>query len=289
MNLSCSDCSQAASDKCSITPPGEEPALLTRMSTRPSALWPCATKFLASASLLRSAGIGTILRLVALAISAATSSSGSLRRAHMATSTPSCANARAMPLPMPALPPVTSAVLPSSLRSMSVSSCDLPCGFGSSRFVREPAARLRGGEELGERRVHRRRFLAVDGVARTWHHQQRRGRSRAFDEYAAVETELVLVADDHQQRHRELLELALHLPQRRPLELEVEHGVGVALGRVLRQHARELAPAARVFILERLPHRRIGVFGGGGDDAFGGKHLSALRRQRLHGGARPRV
>src|SRR5260221_14398411 len=59
MNLSCSDCSQSASDRCSSTPPGEEPALLTRMSTRPSALWPCATKFLASASLLRSAGGGT--------------------------------------------------------------------------------------------------------------------------------------------------------------------------------------------------------------------------------------
>ena len=126
MNLSCSDCSQSASDRCSSTPPGEEPALLTRMSTRPSALWPCATKFLASASLLRSAGIGTIRRLVALAISAAASSSGSLRRAQMATSTPSLANARAMPLPMPALPPVTSAVLPSSLRSMSASLCDLP-------------------------------------------------------------------------------------------------------------------------------------------------------------------
>src|SRR5215470_9542838 len=125
MNLSCSDCSQSASDRCSSTPPGEEPALLTMMSTRPSALWPCVTKFLASASLLRSAGIGTIRRLVSRAISAAASSSGSLRRAQMATSTPSFASARAMPLPMPALPPVTSAVLPSSLRSMSVSSCDL--------------------------------------------------------------------------------------------------------------------------------------------------------------------
>src|SRR5215467_3920264 len=289
MNLSCSDCSQSASERCSSTPPGEEPALLTMISTRPSALWACATKFLASASLLRSAGIGTIRRLVALAISAAVSSSGSLRRAQMATSTPSCANARAMPLPMPALPPVTSAVLPSSLRSMSVSSCDLPCGFGSSRFVREPAARLRGGEELGERCVHRRRFLAVDGVARTRHHQKRGGRSGALDEYAAVETKIVLVADEHQKRHRELLELALHLPQRRPLELEVEHGVGVALGRVLREHARELAPAARIFVLERLPHRRIGIFGGGGDDAFVGKHLSGLRRHRLHGLALARV
>src|SRR5262249_32166518 len=59
MNLSCNDCSQSASDRCSSTPPGEEPALLTMMSTRPSALWACATKFLASASLLRSAGVGT--------------------------------------------------------------------------------------------------------------------------------------------------------------------------------------------------------------------------------------
>ena len=46
-------------------------------------------KFLASASLRRSAGMGTILRPVSLAISAAAASSGSLRRAQMATSTPS--------------------------------------------------------------------------------------------------------------------------------------------------------------------------------------------------------
>ena len=126
MNLSCSDCSQSASERCSSTPPGEEPALLTRMSMRPSALCAWATKVLASASLLRSAGIGTIRRLVSRAISAAVRSSDSLRRAQIATSTPSFASARAMPLPIPALPPVTSAVLPSSLRSMSVSSCDLP-------------------------------------------------------------------------------------------------------------------------------------------------------------------
>src|SRR5262249_53784126 len=97
-----------------------------------------------------------------------------------------------------------------------------PGGLSSGGFMREPAARLRGGKEFGERRVHHRRLLAVDSVARTRHHQKRRGRSGALDEYAAVETRFVLVADDDQQRHRELLELALHLPQRRPLELEVE-------------------------------------------------------------------
>ena len=94
-----------------MTPPGDEPALLTMMSTRPSAAWPFSTKLLASASLVRSAGMATILRPVSLAISAAAASSTSLRREQIATSTPSFASNRAMPLPMPSLPPVTSAVL----------------------------------------------------------------------------------------------------------------------------------------------------------------------------------
>src|SRR5262249_16243384 len=80
MNLSCRPCSQASSDRCSITPPGAEPALLTMMSTRPSALWPCSTNLLASPSLVRSAVMAKILRPVSLAISAAAASSGSLRR-----------------------------------------------------------------------------------------------------------------------------------------------------------------------------------------------------------------
>src|ERR1700679_1207571 len=81
MNLSCRPLSQSSSVRCSITPPAAEPALLTMMSIRPSALWP----------------------------------------AQMATSTPSCASAKAIPLPMPSLPPVTSAVLPCNLRSIAFS------------------------------------------------------------------------------------------------------------------------------------------------------------------------
>src|SRR5262249_22367104 len=119
MNLSCSPCAQASSDRCSITPPGADPALLTMMSTRPRLLCPCSTKRFASASLVRSAVMAKILRPVSLAISPAAASSGSLRRAQIATSTPSRARQRAMPLPMPSLPPVTSAVLPLSCRSMS--------------------------------------------------------------------------------------------------------------------------------------------------------------------------
>src|ERR1051326_2080869 len=144
MNLSCSACAQSASDRCSMIPPGAEPALLTRMSTRPSARWLCSTKFLASASLVRSAGTGTILRPVSLAISDAAASSLSLRRAQIATSTPSRANARAMPLPMPSLPPVTSAALPLSCRSIGVSSAlrsNHPgLGRGSDRLDRHVAS-----------------------------------------------------------------------------------------------------------------------------------------------------
>src|SRR5690242_19724029 len=123
MNLSCSDCAQSSSLRNSITPPGAEPALLTRMSMRPSALCASLTKCSASSGRVRSAGIGTILRLVSRAISPATASSGSGRRAHIATSTPSPASARAIALPIPALPPVTSAHLPLSFRSISRPRC----------------------------------------------------------------------------------------------------------------------------------------------------------------------
>src|SRR5512144_658526 len=105
-----------------------------------------------------------------------------------------------------------------------------PWLISSRRLVREPTARLRCREQLGERGIDRRRLLAVDGVARTRHHQKGRRRHRALEEDAAVETEIVLIADDHQERHRELPEFGFHLPQRRALELKIEHGVGMAFG-----------------------------------------------------------
>src|SRR5258707_14680462 len=62
----------------------------------------------------------TILRPVSLAISAAAAAIASSRREQIATSTPSGASRRGIPLPIPALPPVTSAVLLLSCRSMGV-------------------------------------------------------------------------------------------------------------------------------------------------------------------------
>src|SRR4029077_722014 len=119
MNLSCSDCAQSSSVKCSSTPPGEEPALLTRMSMRPKAACAFLMKFSASEGLVRSAGMAKILAPVALAISAAVASSGSLRRAQIATSTPSRAKANVIALPMPSLAPGTIAFFPVIARSIA--------------------------------------------------------------------------------------------------------------------------------------------------------------------------
>ena len=105
--------------------PGAEPALLTWISIRPSAACAALTKFSASAGLVRSAGIGKIFRPVSLAISAAVLSSGSFRRAQIATSAPSRASARAIALPMPSLAPVTIAFLSLIAKSMAhLPSCD---------------------------------------------------------------------------------------------------------------------------------------------------------------------
>src|SRR5262249_59869986 len=102
--------------------------------------------------------MATIFRPVDLAISPAAASNGSLRRAQIATSTPSFARASAIPLPMPSLPPVTSAVLPLSLRSIALSRC-------SVWLMREPAARFGIRKQFGQRDVEFFWFLAGKGMA----------------------------------------------------------------------------------------------------------------------------
>src|SRR5262245_12061675 len=171
------------------------------MSTRPSALAPCSMKLLASSSFRRSADIATILRPVSLEISFAAASSGSLRRAQIATSTPSRASVRAMPLPMPSLPPVISAVLPLSLRSI-VSSRKLFWWF-----VREPAAGLGRCKEIGKRRIQGHRFLGNKRVAGTRNNQETRRGYRALQEHAAIERPVILIADNDQQRDGKLFQI----------------------------------------------------------------------------------
>src|SRR5262249_21439729 len=230
MNLSWRPFSQSSSLKCSITPPAAEPALFTMISTRPSALAPCSMKFLASASLRRSAAIAMILRPVSLAISFATTSSGSLRRAQIATSTPSLASARAMPLPMPSLPPVTKAVLPLSLRSIASSR------FLLGRFMGEPAAGFGSREQIGQQRIECGGLFRRNVVAGAWDHQKTGGRHDTLEKYAAFDARLIFVAKDDKQWRQKHFQLGLHLPKRWALELKIEHRVRVALGGMFCQH-----------------------------------------------------
>src|SRR5262245_40653118 len=127
MNLSCRPCAQASSSRLSSTPPGAEPALFTRMSIRPKCRAAPCTKFSASSRRVRSAATASTFRPDSRRISSAVASSTSLRRAQIATSAPSRASTRAMPLPIPRLPPVTSATLPPSWRSMSHLTAVLAC------------------------------------------------------------------------------------------------------------------------------------------------------------------
>src|SRR6266852_2208352 len=130
------------------SPGGGPPALLTRMSGSGQA---------ASAA----------LRPVAARISAAVASSAVLPRARMVSSTPSCASARAQPLPSPLLAAQTSAFLPAMPRSI-LSSLPYPAlraiisdRGGASRGRRRPvgpnASQAMTASSSGERQHQRRR------------------------------------------------------------------------------------------------------------------------------------
>src|SRR5215475_10486694 len=99
-------------------PPGAEP-LLTRICRPPSRSTAWATARSTCSRLVTSATSGMTLRPVWPSSSRAAASRRSFVRATIATSTPSRASSSAIALPMPRLPPVTSARLPFSPRSMS--------------------------------------------------------------------------------------------------------------------------------------------------------------------------
>ena len=246
------------------------------MSTRPSALTPCSMKFLASASLRRSAGMATILRpvcfgdflrgglerlLAARADGDVDAFLGQRQRDALADAFAAAGDQRglAFELEVHRDPPEFISV----------------CAPASGRL--RPTANSSASAALN---------AAGSSVGTLWpgarDDQQPGGRHGALQEHAAVDARLVLVADDHQQRHREFLQSGFHLPQRRPLELEIEHGLRVTLRRMLGQHAGEFGVAARVLVLLRLPHRRVGVFRRRRRDAFLGEHLAGLGGERLH-------
>src|SRR5882724_8094380 len=97
------------------------PALLTRMSRPSKAEATRAQARSTSEALETSAAIASAFTRCDVAISPASRSARARSRATIATSTPSAASARATARPMPTLPPVMTARLPLSSRSMSCS------------------------------------------------------------------------------------------------------------------------------------------------------------------------
>src|SRR5207249_3817516 len=106
-----------------IIPPGAAPALLMRMSMRWSRPTVASTIFFTSASRVRSPATANTSAPVTLPSSAAAASSSRWVRAQMATRAPSSARPRATALPIPLLPPVTSATLPFKPRSIGALLC----------------------------------------------------------------------------------------------------------------------------------------------------------------------
>src|SRR5262249_46394914 len=130
------------------------PELLTRMSSRPNAatVFAIAPRQDASSTTSNSMNVA----LAPSFCSSATAASALARlRAAIATAAPACAKPRAMPSPMPPLPPVTSATLPG--RSRSFMSPPLPfllhCDLNLAMHPRHPGCAINGASPAEARMV----------------------------------------------------------------------------------------------------------------------------------------
>ena len=94
------------------------PALLIRISTRPKRSTQRATTRLIAAASVRSAAIASIRSRICTPAAATVSSRASCPRAQTSTAAPSASIASAVARPIPLLPPVMIATLPSSWSSM---------------------------------------------------------------------------------------------------------------------------------------------------------------------------
>src|SRR5467141_2022740 len=141
------------------------PALLMRISTPSKAAATRAQLRSTSPAFETSAAIASAFTRCDAAISPASRSARARSRATIATSTPSAASARATARPMPTLPPVMTARLPLSSRSMS-------CSHGHCTAPAEARGRLRKTGRAIDRRIRGRARLdwgAADGtILRSW-------------------------------------------------------------------------------------------------------------------------
>ena len=73
----------------------------------------------------------------------------------------------------------------------------------------EPSAGLGGGKKVRKRGVYRRRLLAGNRMPRARNDQQAGRRHCALEKDRSVETGVIFIADDDQQRDREALQILL--------------------------------------------------------------------------------
>ena len=115
-------------------------------------------------------------------------------------------------------------------------------------------------EEIGEMLIESGRIFQVDGVAGIRHDDQPGARNGALHQEPRLEARPVLVASHHQGRSGDGADLIDELVQRGPPLLHAAHRVRRALVGMLGKLPGELAPAARVFVLELHARRseRVG-------------------------------
>src|SRR6266508_191582 len=159
MNLSWSAFCQSSSVRSRISPPGAAPALLTRTSIRPKRDTVASTIRWTSSGRVRSPATPNTSDPVAFPRYWAASSRDALLRAQIATRTPSWARPRATALPMPLLPPVTSATCPFKPRSIAGSPSspeDLRRRVYQSPILAAPPPKAVTGERSRDGEVSRR-------------------------------------------------------------------------------------------------------------------------------------
>ena len=142
----------------------------------------------------------------------------------------------------------------------------LPTSFSRphrGRIARGPAAGLDQRQKTLERFVEQRRLLQIQDVTGLGKHREARCRDGVFEKQAGLDAGVVLVAEDNENRQRQLSEPGFVFIERGPPGLKAALGMGRSLRIMARQRGHEFGKSTRVLGLEADPVRRLSVdFGG---------------------------
>src|SRR6266581_4945942 len=233
------------------------PALLTRISSRPS-VWTSASTARCTAAMSVTSAAATAPARLRSRTRSAVASAARPSTSIMPTSQPSCAKRSAMPRPIPEPAPVTTAVLPSSAYMLAIL---LPVGRTRSnpcrsaqRFAAVPVEEMQAPR--GERHAHRRVGMKLDLRVDARRDQRAPGRAHAEQELG---TELLGDLDDRIEggavlrlRLAEQGVLRTHAEQHRAIA-----GKKIAQARALVGHADAKARRDRVNLATGILERHV--------------------------------